>query len=422
MSSIELYYIPMMDHDGWFWILIFVGLTWLNMVKPPLTRQRSHTQASLGMVFRRWWTLCRAEGFWVRPLSLWEYHWEYHQSYGVDQWLFNHYVYYGNIANHWEYHQSFGKFLVVGISPVNSLFNMSFHKLLVQNGMPRSWAVIFPNILVRIVPELIINQQGFWTLLICAFHHVNLKWGYERNLRWLERYLHWARIFHKNIQNLMMCASGFFAAWWSPISWPQLQLHWAIHMAIGVKTQRVALFAPGCFVCSSHHPENHRHDASPFVELQRGWTPESQKWVKGTFTGRPHILGIKPMFLFFFQTIHLLDDSWSAPTFPIKNHGEIWDIQSIINYPINQSINQSVSIILSQSPSISIGSSSRFPSEKPPHFFVRNVHHEAIAGQGQSAGRNLCSAGWWEGGGFLTWRFHRFTHKNKGPVMGNFIG
>jgi len=51
--------------------------------------------------------------------------------------------------------------LVVGISPVNSLFNMSFHKLLVENGMPRSWAVIFPNILVRIVPELIINQQGF---------------------------------------------------------------------------------------------------------------------------------------------------------------------------------------------------------------------------------------------------------------------
>ena len=132
--------------------------------------------------------------------------------------------------------------------------------------------------------------------------------------------------------------------------------------------------------------------------------------------------GDKTNVFVFFQTIHLLDDSWSAPTFPIKNHGEIWDIQSIINYPINQSINQSVSIILSQSPSISIGSSSRFPSEKPPHFFVRNVHHEAIAGQGQSAGRNLCSAGWWEGGGFLTWRFHRFTHKNKGPVMGNFIG
>ena len=103
----------------------------------------------------------------------------------------------------WKYRQSLGispiiwNILVVGISPVNSLFNMSFHKLLVENGMPRSWAVIFPNILVRIVPEPIINQQGFWTLLICAFHHANLKWGYERNLRWLERYPHWALFFHK---------------------------------------------------------------------------------------------------------------------------------------------------------------------------------------------------------------------------------
>ena len=42
----------------------------------------------------------------VHPKSLFdstaEYHWEYHQSYGVDHWLFNHYVYYGNIANHWN--------------------------------------------------------------------------------------------------------------------------------------------------------------------------------------------------------------------------------------------------------------------------------------------------------------------------------
>ena len=270
MSSIELYYIPMMDHDGWFWILIFVGLTWLNMVKPPLTRQRSHTQASLGMVFRRWWTLCRAEGFWVRPLSLWEYHWEYHQSYGVDQWLFNHYVYYGNIANHWEYHQSFGKSWLWEYH--QSIVYSTCHSInyWFRTGCPVHGLWYSPIFLVRIVPELIINQQGFWTLLICAFHHVNLKWGYERNLRWLERYLHWARIFHKNIQNLMMCASGFFAAWWSAHFMATTATPLSHSHGYWRQNQRVALFAPGCFVCSSHHPENHRHDASPFVELQRG--------------------------------------------------------------------------------------------------------------------------------------------------------
>ena len=33
-------------------------------------------------------------------------------------------------------------------------------------GIPRSWITIIPNMLGSIIPELIINQPGLWTLLI----------------------------------------------------------------------------------------------------------------------------------------------------------------------------------------------------------------------------------------------------------------
>ena len=39
----------------------------------------------------------------------------------------------------------------------------SFHWILVENGIPRSWIIILPDILGSRIPQLIINQQGFWT-------------------------------------------------------------------------------------------------------------------------------------------------------------------------------------------------------------------------------------------------------------------
>ena len=39
----------------------------------------------------------------------------------------------------------------------------SIESWLVQFRIPRSWIITIPNILGSIIPELIINQQGFWT-------------------------------------------------------------------------------------------------------------------------------------------------------------------------------------------------------------------------------------------------------------------
>ena len=50
------------------------------------------------------------------------------------------------------------------ISPYHPL---SFHVILVglYLGVPRSWNILIPNILSDIISQLIINQQGFWTLI-----------------------------------------------------------------------------------------------------------------------------------------------------------------------------------------------------------------------------------------------------------------
>jgi hypothetical protein len=150
-------------------------------------------------------------------------------------------------------------------------------------------------------------------------------------------------------------ADSFFTAWWSPISWPQLQrktepFTWLV--ASKPKESRDSLHQVVSYVhlirkiigMTHHHLLNRRGVDTWIAEVGDGNIYRTSSYFGDKTNG----------FVFFFQTLHLLDDSWSAPTFPIKNHGEIWDIQSIItidynhhhyiqsiiNYPINQSINQ----------------------------------------------------------------------------------
>ena len=51
----------------------------------------------------------------------------------------------------------------------NQRFSPSFHSTGWFIGIPRSWIIVIPRILGSLIPYNLINQPGFWTLLISRF-------------------------------------------------------------------------------------------------------------------------------------------------------------------------------------------------------------------------------------------------------------